>query len=225
MDLEGTVLKKEQTDVFGAIKLMFFMWMLIVMMLLLVRRDETVRAAKEAAKKVEASLKKQETVANTGEVPQYFQHDSKWGSEPYAGGTISDSGCGPTCLSMVVVHLTGDEKKTPKWMAEYSTVNGYIQDGKTAWTMMSEGAKECGINVVQMPKSEEKMKQALEEGKVIITSMGPGAFTKAGHFIVIAGYKDGAFVVNDPNSLENSEKKWKYDEFQDQIKNIWVYWK
>lgn len=202
------------------------MWLLIVMMLLLVRRDETVRAAKEAAKKVEAGLTtKKEKVVETGRVPQYYQHDSKWGSEPYAGGTIADSGCGPTCLSMVVVYLTGDESKNPKWMAQYSAENGYIQDGKTAWSMMSEGAKECGVNVVQMPKSEEEMKQALEEGKVIITSMGPGVFTKAGHFIVIAGYEDGAFIVNDPNSMENSERTWKYDEFQDQIKNIWVYWK
>lgn len=219
-------MKKEQTDAFGTIKLILFMWLLIVMMLLLVRRDETVRAAKEAAKKVEAGLTtKKEKVVETGRVPQYYQHDSKWGSEPYAGGTIADSGCGPTCLSMVVVYLTGDESKNPKWMAQYSAENGYIQDGKTAWSMMSEGAKECGVNVVQMPKSEEEMKQALEEGKVIITSMGPGVFTKAGHFIVIAGYEDGAFIVNDPNSMENSERTWKYDEFQDQIKNIWVYWK
>lgn len=218
-------MKKEQTDAFGTIKLMLFMWLLVVMMLLFVRRDETVRAAKEAAKKVEVSLKKQEPVVNTGKVPQYFQHDTKWGSEPYAGGTIADSGCGPTCLSMVVVHFTGDESKNPEWMAQYSTKKGYIQDGKTAWTMMSEGAKEFGVNVVQVPKSEEKMKQALEEGKVMITSMGPGVFTKAGHFIVISGYEDGKFVVNDPNSLENSEKRWKYDEFENQIKNIWVYWK
>ena len=218
-------MKKEQTDAFGTIKLMLFMWLLIVMMLLFVRRDETVRAAKEAAKKVEVSLKKQEPVVNTGKVPQYFQHDTKWGSEPYAGGTIADSGCGPPCLSMVVVHFTGDESKNPEWMAQYSTKKGYIQDGKTAWTMMSEGAKEFGVNVVQVPKSEEKMKQALEEGKVMITSMGPGVFTKAGHFIVISGYEDGKFVVNDPNSLENSEKRWKYDEFENQIKNIWVYWK
>ena len=218
-------MKKEQTDVFGAIKLILFMWMLIVIMMLLVRRDEPVRAAKEAAKKVEDSLAKRETNVNKGKVPQYFQHDSKWGSEPYAGGTIADSGCGPTCLSMVVVHFTGNENKNPKWMAQYSTENGYIQNGKTAWSMMSEGAKECGVNVEQMPKSEEKMKQVLEEGKVIITSMGPGVFTKAGHFIVIAGYEDGKFIVNDPNSLENSEKTWKYDEIQNQIKNIWVYWK
>lgn len=223
-------MEKEKTDVLRPIKMMLFMWILIVLLMLLVRHEETVNAAKEAAKKMEAVVEKKEkketsSYEKSKEVPVYFQHDSKWGSIPYAGGTIADSGCGPTCLSMVLVYLTGDETKTPEWVAEFSTKEGYIEDGKTSWKMMSEGAKKLGLNVEQLPKSEEGMKQVLEDGKVIICSMGPGAFTKTGHFIAITGCENGEFTVNDPNSRENCEKKWKYSEFEDQMKNIWVYWK
>ena len=52
----------------------------------------------------------------------------------------------------------------------------------------------------------------LENGKVIICSVAPGDFTYRGHYIVIAGYKDGKFKVNDPNSYKNSEKGWTYQE-------------
>ena len=60
-------------------------------------------------------------------------------------------------------------------------------------------------------------------GHPIIASMAPGNFTDAGHFIVIVGYENGEFLVNDPNSLINSEKKWSYETLRGQIKNMWSY--
>ena len=52
--------------------------------------------------------------------------------------------------------------------------------------------------------------------------MGAGDFTSTGHYIVITGLKDGMFVVNDPNSVENSEMLWSYERIEDQIRNLWV---
>ncbi len=42
-----------------------------------------------------------------GEVPCLYQIDPQWSDEPYAGGNIHENGCGPTCLSMVYISLTG----------------------------------------------------------------------------------------------------------------------
>ena len=39
------------------------------------------------------------------------------------------------------------------------------------------------------------MKQALDDGKVIVCSMGPGDFTTEGHFILIRGYDGNGFYV------------------------------
>ena len=44
-----------------------------------------------------------------------------------------------------------------------------------------------------------------------------------GHFIVIAGYENGAFRVLDPNSRANSEKSWSYETLESQIKAIWSF--
>ena len=54
--------------------------------------------------------------------------------------------------------------------------------------------------------------------------MGPGDFTSSGHYIVLTGYSDGAFSVNDPYSINNSNKKWTYEQIESQIKNIWALW-
>lgn len=45
------------------------------------------------------------------------------------------------------------------------------------------------------------MVDALQNGKLIISSQGPGLFTTGGHFIVLTGIdSDGGISVNDPNS-------------------------
>lgn len=163
-------------------------------------------------------------VDGTG-VPIFYQWDKKWREKEYANGTMADSGCGPTCLSMVVVYLKENGKKTPDRMADFSINNGYIMDGKTAWSMMDQGAEKLGINAKQIPTDKEKIYKELDKGRVLICSMGPGDFTSSGHFIVIAGYNEDGFIIHDPNSEKNTEKIWTYEEFYTQIKNIWSYWK
>ena len=70
------------------------------------------------------------------------------------------------------------------------------------------------------------MKDALEKGGMIILSVGKGDFTvHSGHFIVLYGYKNGKFQVNDPFSYTNSSKLWDYATLSKQTKNAWIYYK
>ena len=64
--------------------------------------------------------------------------------------------------------------------------------------------------------------QAKEANTPIICAMGAGDFTSSGHYIVLVGLKDGKYIVNDPNSPENSQKLWSYEQIEGQIRNLWV---
>lgn len=157
-------------------------------------------------------------------VPLFIQWDERWGYLDYAGNYAGLAACGPTCLSMVAYYLTGDAKYTPVYMMEYAEANGHCGNRQgTYWSLFTEGAVEMGFIVKELYLTERKLISTLEEGKLIILSVGPGHFTSAGHFIVLTGYEDGYFTVNDPNSYANSQRKWAYDEFADQIKNIWSF--
>lgn len=159
-----------------------------------------------------------------GQIPLLLQWDERWGYVQYGNETISLSGCGPTCLSMVAVGLTGNVKWTPVRAARMAQAGGYYVDGMgTDWSLMYEGCKQMGLSAKEIGLSEELMVAQLNAGNPIIVSVGPGDFTDNGHFIVITGYKDGAFTINDPNSIKNSNKTWRYDEIKSQIKNIWAY--
>ena len=88
---------------------------------------------------------------------------------------------------------------------------------------MTQGCENFGIKGREIRLNEDVMKSELEQGRPIICIMDKGIFTTSGHFIVLTGYKDGGFVVNDPNSPEKSARTWTYDEIHDQISNLWSY--
>ena len=156
--------------------------------------------------------------------PLFLQWDPRWGYGDYGDGSnIGLAGCGPTCLSMALFYLTGDESLTPDRMAEYSMKNGYYISGTgTAWALLQDVPEQYGISVSQSKAEENTMKTALDKGSVIICSMGPGDFTAAGHFIVIYGYDKKGFLVNDPNCVARSRQTWSFSDLKGQIKNIWV---
>lgn len=159
-----------------------------------------------------------------GEIPLLLQWDDRWGYVSYGDDIIALDGCGPTCLSMVAVGLTGNVKWTPVRVARLSEANGYYVEGQgTAWTLMYEGCLQLGLEATVIGLSEETMITELKAGRPIIASMAPGDFTDAGHFIVLTDYKDGLFYVNDPNNKSNSERGWSYERLCTQIKNMWSY--
>lgn len=159
------------------------------------------------------------------EFPLFLQWDPRWGYEKYGEySNIGIAGCGPTCLSMVMYYLLENEELTPDQIAEYSTKNGYYVWGTgTAWALLEDFPAMYGVDVRQPGKSEKKMKEALDQGRMVICSMEPGDFTAGGHFIVIYGYDEDGFMVNDPNCVARSRKSWTYDEIGKQIKNVWTF--
>lgn len=155
--------------------------------------------------------------------PLLLQWDKRWGYIPYGDNVIGLSGCAPTCLSMVIVGLTGNKDATPDAIAQYAMDNGYYVDGVgTAWSLMT-AVGSYGVIGQETTLSEDNIYNELENGNPIICSMRPGDFTSVGHFIVLTGMEDGKIRVNDPNSLTRSRQLWDYDTLSDQISNLWVF--
>ena len=80
-----------------------------------------------------------------------------------------------------------------------------------------------GIKATEPRMTERAVKAELDKGNILICAMGPGDFTVSGHFIVIYGYDDNGFQINDPNCVARSRKVWTFEEIKDQIKKIWAY--
>ena len=157
-----------------------------------------------------------------GVVPLLIQWDRRWGYALYGSSTIvAVSGCGPTCIAMVACGLTGRNDITPAKVASYSANNGFLTESRdTSWDLMTYGAEEYGITGTELGLDEAAMANQLAAGHPIIASMGAGDFTSSGHFIVLTGYANGSFTVNDPNSLVRSGETWSFERLKNQIVNL-----
>jgi len=155
-------------------------------------------------------------------VPLFLQWDPMWGYEKYGGDYLAVTGCGPTCLAMAGYYLTGSKNMNPRDLAVFAEDNGYYASGYgSSWTLISEGSARLGLTATELPLVKKKMTDALEAGHPVILAMGAGDFTTTGHYIVLTGLQDGQFTVNDPNSIENSQMLWSYEQLENQIRNIW----
>ena len=160
--------------------------------------------------------------ASMDSVPLFVQWDKRWGYEKYSGNFFAASGCGPTTLSMVVVYLTHNREASPIAVAKYSKEAGYSVDGSgSSWTLISEGCRHYGVKAKAVALDESRMKAELDKGHPIVVNVGPGDFTDTGHFMVITGYDDEGFSINDPNSIEKSGKRWLFKNISSQIRAVW----
>ena len=160
-----------------------------------------------------------------GELPLFLQWDVRWGYERYGSDFLAVTGCGPTCLSMVQCGLSGETVWNPYEVAKMAEREGFYVTGQgSSWDLMGAGAEMLGLQVNDVVLSAEDITDTLRAGMPIICSVGPGDFTDAGHFIVLAVVNtDGSIRVNDPNSRINSEKAWDIERILPQIKGVWAY--
>ena len=189
------------------------------------QNEETLNFAVDYPEKKDSAPASTVGDVTKGVIPLLIQWDRRWGYAPYGSGTIvAVSGCGPTCIAMVACGLTGRNDITPAKVASYSANNGFLTASRdTSWELMTYGAEEYGITGTELGLDEAAMANQLAAGHPIIASMGPGDFTASGHFIVLTGYADGSFTVNDPNSILRSGETWSFERLKGQIVNLWYY--
>lgn len=157
-------------------------------------------------------------------VPLLLQWDSRWGYQTYGSGLMGYTGCGPTCLSMVALYLTGNPGCDPVTVARYAEQEGYYVSGSgTSWALMETGCQHFGLTSEDLAFDEHQMAARLQDGKPLICVLGPGDFTDAGHFIVITGYTGEGFTICDPNSPQRSAQLWTFARLKGQVKNVWAF--
>lgn len=162
---------------------------------------------------------KGESVKLKRKTPYYLQWDNRWAYDNLYPTNIGISGCGPTSLSMIISRLTNN-LIYPNEMAQKASK--FMNDGGMDWAFIDHIAKEYNLKVTDINLDKDKMIKALENGPLLI-SVGRGYFTLYGHILVIDSYKDGKFIINDPNSVKNSIIGWEYDDISDQILKIWKF--
>lgn len=156
----------------------------------------------------------------------YLQTDKRWKNIPYAvkgkeNGTIGTSGCGPTSAAMLLATLV-DPKITPVECAQWSMDHGYkyVNQG-TAWAYFVPQFAAYNIRCVKAGNDHEKVKKALSDGWYAIALMGPGTWTKGGHYIVVWDWDDKV-RINDSASTKDKRLNGDPATFRKEVKQYWL---
>lgn len=175
-----------------------------------------------------------ETAAKPSTTPGVFvqpkdfkQYDSKWSNKVYTSigdndQTMRNSGCGPTAAANVVATLK-DSSVTPWTLAQIALKKGYrTANNGTAWAFFKHLANVYGFSKFVQTSSITTMKACLEAGGYAVASMGPGYWTKNGHYITPWKHANGEIYCNDPASAVR--KKQKQADFVKQRKRFFCFW-
>ena len=155
-------------------------------------------------------------------VPLFLQWDKQWGYKQFGGDFAAVTADAPMWVAMVGYYLTRDEKFSPDKVMSFVEENNYYVNGKGALVkLMTDGVAQLGLKSVQITPSNENIIASLQQGYPLICYMGPGVLTSKAHYVVIRAYGDGYLLINDPNSIVNSEKQWLFTDIASQIKGIW----
>ncbi len=152
------------------------------------------------------------------QVVYYNQMDERWKDLPYGTDDIGHYACGPTSMAIVVSSLT-DETVDPPHMAQWAYENGHWCSKSGSYHSVVPGAAEAwGLNCEPCSRDDpQKLVDALASGKLVVAIMGPGHFTRGGHFIVLRGVTaEGRILVADPVSYSRSETEWELSIFLDE---------
>lgn len=164
----------------------------------------------------------------------YLQTDPRWKNIPYRvkgeSSTIGGSGCGPTSAAMLIETLTG-KTYTPADACAWSLAHGFkaLNQG-TYYGYFKPQFAEFGIQCDQLNwtntygkpghPNHDKVLNLLKDGYYIIACMGPGTWTRSGHFVVM-WWQDNKVRINDPASTKEIRLNGDIDSFRSQVKYYW----
>ena len=137
----------------------------------------------------------------------YFnQGDGAWNQNGYC---IAKAGCGPTSMAVVITSLTG-KWVTPLDTAIWGYQHGFYSREGSAHEMIPAMAAAYGLRCQGVGTDYQAIKKALKAGKPVVCLMGPGYFTRGGHFMVLVAIDNNDCVtVADVGSRTRSAFKYR----------------
>ena len=137
----------------------------------------------------------------------YFnQTDSAWNQNGYC---IAKAGCGPTSMAVVITSLTG-RWVTPLDTAIWGYQHGFYSRAGSAHEMIPAMAAAYGLKCQGAGTDYNAIKKALKAGKPVVCLMGPGYFTRGGHFMVLVAIdKNDCVTIADVGSRTRSAYKYR----------------
>lgn len=160
-----------------------------------------------------------ESVDFNRKTPFYLQWDNRWAYNKLGSSVIGFTACGPTSIAMILNRLNPNLNLNPKILSE--DADNFMTNEGIDWSFFTYASNKYGFNIKTVGLDKDQMIEILKDYPLLV-SVKSGYFTLGGHILVIDSYKNGKFIINDPNSIKNSQKTWTFNQLKDDIVNMWL---
>lgn len=165
-----------------------------------------------------------------------MQTDPRWKNKDYSAKgektTIGASGCSPTAMAMVLA-TWADPKVNPVTECAWALAHGYKAPHQgTYYGYFKPAAARYGLKCTMLNGASiygnskstyhVKAKKALDAGGLVIACMGPGNWTRSGHYVLIWKIEGDTIYINDPASTLPRRTRGSYALFTQQVKYYWT---
>lgn len=134
-------------------------------------------------------------------VPYINQNDPRWRNLNYGtdgSQKMWENGCAIAVLAMVDQYYTASTNNL-KEIINWAGDDYYIHGQGSTWQIYPAFAEAFGYELINYERDFYGAMDALEDGYLVIVSVGPGSFTLGGHVMLIRAFHDGLVYLNDPN--------------------------
>ena len=170
---------------------------------------------------------------------KYLQTDIRWSGNDYSakgdGSTIGTAGCGPTSAAMVIATWK-NPAITPAHTAAWAKEVGYKAPNQGTYysyfaPQMAKFGIEChqlnsrnlrDMNAIEAAAYHEKALQAVQRGDLVIACMGPGLWTRSGHFILWWKVTGDMAHINDPASNRSDKELAPLERLRREVKYYFI---
>ncbi|MDE6133475.1 MAG: C39 family peptidase [Oscillospiraceae bacterium] len=172
------------------------------------------------------SMKFTDEELNSEEIPAIYMDDIRWF---YENPDIRHHGCAATAITMANLYLNHNYEVDPvkvmnySYRMNYSGLGGIEQDSITSIIEhFGMTAQEYIFDETKGEKiTESEMKAAVDiEGAVLMVVVHGDTF--GNHSLIIRGYDENGFYINDPASPEKTAKQWDFSVFENELSRYWI---
>lgn len=179
-----------------------------------------------------ASMSFTDAELNSGEIPAFYMYDRRWGYEKIGGNFIATDGCAAVAMTMTYAALTHRDDVNPVTVARIAETNGYLNFmGGIDTSFTNNICASLGLQSVthcfmdadpekNEPLNEQLLKDLIDrQDRVIFAAMSGETF--GGHAVILRGYDENGFYINDPANEYRTNQCWDYSVFENEMAYCW----
>ncbi len=155
-----------------------------------------------------------------------YMNDQRWIYEDFS---IKTQGCAAVVITMANLYLNHNDEVDPVKVSNYAYEMGYSGLGGINQVNVTDIIEHFGMTAEEHifdkdngeKITENELKTAVDtENAVVMVAVNGDTFGR--HALLIRGYDENKFYINDPASAEKTSMQWNFEVLKNEITRYWI---